>query len=209
MNRTGNIRAVLFDFGGVIAEEGFRNGLQTIAGMNGLDQSRFFETARDLIAQTGYLTGRARETDYFGELRRLTGVRQSDGEMRRIILDGFVLREWMLDIVRRLSGHGIRTAILSDQTDWLDILDARYRFSVLFERVFNSFHTGKSKYDPSLFTDVLGWMSLRGDETVFVDDTEGHVGRARSRGLHALLYTDRKRFVDDLGAFFPCVVRPG
>ena len=31
------IQAVLFDFGGVIAEEGFRKGLSYIALLNGLD----------------------------------------------------------------------------------------------------------------------------------------------------------------------------
>jgi putative hydrolase of the HAD superfamily len=31
------IKAVLFDFGGVLAEEGFRNGLQALAREQGLD----------------------------------------------------------------------------------------------------------------------------------------------------------------------------
>ena len=37
----GKIDVVLFDFGGVIAEEGFRKGLKVIAKANGLDEKGF------------------------------------------------------------------------------------------------------------------------------------------------------------------------
>ena len=36
------IKAVLFDFGGVIADEGFWKGLQAIGKENGLDPDDFF-----------------------------------------------------------------------------------------------------------------------------------------------------------------------
>jgi putative hydrolase of the HAD superfamily len=36
------IKAVLFDFGGVLAEEGFREGLKAIGVKNGLDPDDFF-----------------------------------------------------------------------------------------------------------------------------------------------------------------------
>ena len=36
------IKAVLFDFGGVLAEEGFRQGLMAIAGQYDLDPQAFF-----------------------------------------------------------------------------------------------------------------------------------------------------------------------
>jgi putative hydrolase of the HAD superfamily len=52
------IKAVIFDFGGVLAEKGFRKGLKAIGIQNGLNPDSFFMTAAELIYQTGYVTGR-------------------------------------------------------------------------------------------------------------------------------------------------------
>ncbi|HQJ07480.1 MAG TPA: hypothetical protein PLF54_00655, partial [Deltaproteobacteria bacterium] len=63
------IKAVLFDFGGVIAEEGFRNGLYRIARANGLDEAAFAEKTRKIIHDTGYLTGKISEESFWQALR--------------------------------------------------------------------------------------------------------------------------------------------
>jgi len=55
------IRVVLFDFGGVIADEGFYQGLRAIAEESGLEPEQFLRTAEELIHRTGYVTGRATE----------------------------------------------------------------------------------------------------------------------------------------------------
>ena len=51
------VKAVIFDFGGVLAEEGFREGLKVVAIKNGLDPEEFFKIAEEMIYKTGYLTG--------------------------------------------------------------------------------------------------------------------------------------------------------
>jgi putative hydrolase of the HAD superfamily len=42
------INAVVFDFGGVLAEEGFMEGLKAIARKNGLNPDEFFKIAIDI-----------------------------------------------------------------------------------------------------------------------------------------------------------------
>lgn len=197
------IQAVLFDFGGVLAEEGFRKGLSYIASLNGLDPEEFFKTAQALIISSGYLTGRSTEADYWDQLRTLTGISGNDCELRQIILDRFILRDWMIDLVKSLKASSVRVAILSDQTNWLDELDSRLGFFCLFGFVFNSFHLGKSKNDPTLFTDVLKVMGLSPHETLFIDDTIAHVLRARSKGLHAIHYTGKEQFLIEMKRFCP------
>ena len=197
------IHAVLFDFGGVLAEEGFRKGLSYIASLNGLDPEEFFKTAQALIISSGYLTGRSTEADYWDRLRALTGISGNDCELRQIILERFILRDWMIDLVKSLKVSSVRVAILSDQTNWLDELDSRLDFFTLFDFVFNSFHLGKSKNDPTLFIDVLNIMGLSPHETLFIDDTIGHVLRARSNGLHAIHYKGKKPFRMEMKGFVP------
>ncbi|HOS97674.1 MAG TPA: HAD family phosphatase [Deltaproteobacteria bacterium] len=200
------INVVLFDFGGVLADEGFRNGLYRIARRHSQDPEGFFETARELILTSGYLTGNATEADWWKRLRADTGIAGSDAELRKTILDGFTLRDWMRDVVLALRHHGVRTAVLSDQTNWLDELDAKTPFSGWFEEVFNSFHLGKSKHDPSLFVDVTSRLGVKPGQALFIDDTLAHVERARATGLHAIWYRDREGFLAELRAFFPDLV---
>jgi FMN phosphatase YigB (HAD superfamily) len=200
------INAVLFDFGGVIAEEGFRNGLTHIAKVNSLDEAVLFKTAQDLIFSGGYLTGHGSEVTLWEQLRARTGIKSSDGELKAIILERFILRDWMITLVKRLADASVRVAILSDQTNWLDELDSKLHFFNYFERVFNSFYLGKSKNDPSIFSDVIAVMGIRPGETLFIDDTMGHVERARSRGLHAICYTGKQQFLDEMKGYFPDMV---
>ena len=199
--RACDVRVVLFDFGGVLAEEGFRNGLMTIAGNNGLEPRHFTQTAFELIFATGYVTGRATEAAYWDALREKTGIAGDDAVLRSIILEQFTMRRGMIGLVENLRRNGVRTAILSDQTDWLDELDRRYGFFGHFERVFNSFYLNKSKREPGLFDDVAGWLGVKPEEILFVDDSPGNVERAGGRGLHAVLFKDEARFRKDLRVY--------
>ncbi len=198
---TCSIDTVLFDFGGVLAEEGFANGLRTIARNHGLDDNEFLELARELIDSTGYLTGRANESAYWQAVRDRTRVAQSDEELRNEILSRFVLRPFMFDIVRKLKRSGVRVAILSDQTNWLDELDATLDFFTLFDAVYNSYHLGKSKADGSHFPEIVARMKDIPERVLFIDDNDGHCQRARDAGLNAIRYTGRDAFEKEFALY--------
>ncbi len=185
-------RAVLLDFGGVLATEGFREGLAAIARRNDLDPVHLHGKASDLVYDTGYVTGEGTEEAFWERLREETGIRGADEELRREILGRFRLRPALMDAVRRLRVEGIVVAILSDQTDWLGELDVRDGFFAAFDRVFNSYHLGKGKRDPTVFDDVLRELGVTPGNAVFVDDNPGNVERAASRGLRAVLFQDEK-----------------
>jgi putative hydrolase of the HAD superfamily len=181
-----SIRAVLFDFGGVLAEEGFRAGLYTIARLNGLDPETLHRQGIDTIYESGYVTGRVKEADFWRLMRSRFRLNEADAALTDIILDRFTLRPEMIDLVRDLRGRGLTCAILSDQTDWLDRLDQRDGFYREFDRVYCSYRLGKSKRESILFDEVVADLGVRPTEALFLDDDPGNVERARSRGLKVL-----------------------
>jgi len=124
---------VLFDFGGVLAEEGFANGLKAIGRDNGFDPEAFFRIGSGLVHETGYVTGRCGEAEYWKALRGKTGIKDSDSKLREEILSRFILRKWMLGIVTEIKKAGVRTGILSDQTNWLNELNEKYDFFRYFD----------------------------------------------------------------------------
>ena len=196
------IRAVILDFGGVIAEEGFQQGLYAIADNFGLDRKRFFQLANEAVYATGYVTGTGTENDYWNEVRAHSGITSSDEELRSEILSRFIPRNWLLETVASMRQQGKLTAILSDQSDWLDILEARYGFFRYFDSVFNSFHLGRTKRDPAVFPEILAALGVSAEEALFVDDNIGHIDRAAAAGLQTHHYEDRRGFlrkVQELG----------
>ncbi len=197
---TPSIRAVLFDFGGVVAEEGFREGLAAIARSQGLDPQALLESGMEAVYDSGFVIGRATEHEFWALMRQRTGIRGTDTELTEAVLSRFTLRPWMLQWADRLRALGYLTGILSDQTDWLDRLDERTRFSHHFDYVFNSFHLGRGKRDPGVFDEVVAALGLVPGEVLFIDDSPGNVARAKSRGLRAILYQDREQIERELRA---------
>lgn len=183
------VKAILFDFGGVIAEEGFREGLKKIAEKNGLDPAGFYAAAETLIHETGYLTGRTEESEYWNMLRERTGIHGTDRELRQEILNRFIIRPRMIAGVDSLRTRGFTLGLLSDQTNWLDELDEKERIFRHFDRIFNSYHIHISKRDLSTFTRISRMLAVNPEETMFIDDNRNHVRRAASAGYNTILFT--------------------
>jgi putative hydrolase of the HAD superfamily len=75
------IKAIVFDFGGVLAEEGFREGLKAIGQKNGLNPDDFYAMASELVYQTGYVTGVSDEYEFWHAVGEKRGVAGSDKEL--------------------------------------------------------------------------------------------------------------------------------
>ncbi|WP_045215092.1 HAD family hydrolase [Desulfonatronovibrio magnus] len=203
--RQFEIKWAVFDYGGVLAEEGFVAGLKAIAEQENLDPDTLFESTRDLIHDTGYLTGKVLEETFWREFRKQTGIQRTDDDLRNQILSRFKIRPWMLDIVQELKKAEINTAILSDQVNWLDELDVRDDFFKYFDRVYNSFHVGLSKIETDIFDELITWLNASPAEILFVDDHPGHTRRAESRGLQTIHYQDRQGFTVRLSQLCPTI----
>jgi putative hydrolase of the HAD superfamily len=199
-NKSGlPVKSVVFDFGGVLAEEGFREGLMAIGEKNGLNSDDFYAVASELIYQTGYVTGMTDESAYWKALREKTGITGDDGELREEILKRFIVRPQMLKYAERVRSSGIVAAILSDQTNWLEEIDQKKPFFHYFDFVFNSFRMKKGKRDPSVFRDISEAMGLRPDEVLFIDDNIGNIKRAAREGLKVIHFSGISNFRTEIG----------
>ncbi len=192
---------VLFDFGGVLSAEGWKKGLRFIAGENHLDGEGLIQTAADTIYETGYITGKCSEGDFWDELKRKTGIRGDIASLKQELMSRFILNDRMIDFVQSLKAKKLTVGILSDQTDWLDQLNARFDFFRHFDSVFNSYHLGKGKRDSSLFDDIAYALKTPPERILFIDDDPGNVERARQKGWNAILYVDFDSFQTQMAEY--------
>jgi glucose-1-phosphatase len=195
--------AALLDFGGVVAEEGFAAGVRAIAHAAGRDQGEIWRVGLEAVWDSGYVYGRCLEGDFWKLFKARTGIEGDEKRWREDILSLFVVRPWMRRFADRLRELGVVTAILSDQTDWLRILDEKQNFSRHFDMVFNSFDHAMTKQEPAFFSLALRELEVEPDRTLFVDDNSGNVERARALGMHAVLYKDQEGFESDMMRLCP------
>ncbi len=194
-----SIKAVLLDYGGVVADEGFQNGLRAMAREQGLDTDTMMNVARLAVYESGFILGWGTEQAFWTYMREGTGLRGSDPELTKRILDGFILRPWVIERVRQWRAQGYITGILSDQSHWLDWLNERDHFFEYFDHVFNSYHMGKGKCDPTLFYDIAEHLALLPSEILLVDDIRNNVERAQAAGWQAIHYVDKASFEEIIG----------
>jgi putative hydrolase of the HAD superfamily len=201
MDKDRMVDVVLFDFGGVLADEGWKEGFTAIAEANGLESEQMLQIASDTVYETGYITGKGSEKSFWNAIREKTGIRRDDASLMQEIIPRFILRNWMLDLVRKLKSENLIVGILSDQTDILDKLNAKFDFFKWFDYVFNSYHLGKGKRDITLFDDIAALLKTPPGRILFIDDHPGNVERARQSGWQAILYVDADSFRMELNKF--------
>ncbi|MCK4839158.1 MAG: HAD family phosphatase [Desulfobulbaceae bacterium] len=191
-------QVMLFDYGGVLAEEGFTAGLKAIGVAHGLEPDLFFHQATEIIYACGYVIGKGTAADFWDLVRQELTIQGSDDELSNEILSRFILRQGMIDKVQAIKLQGIRTAILSDQTNWLDLLDQRDNFLAEFDPVINSYYLGTTKRDPATFSEALRILAVQPEQVLFVDDNRGHIARAAKLGLQTHLFTNEAAFGREL-----------
>jgi len=190
ISKNNGPEVILFDFGGVLSAEGWKNGLRVIAEAHGHDVDNFIRTAADAIYETGYIAGKGSENNFWRSLKEKTGVGGDDASLTNELMSRFILDERMIALARQLKAEKLTVGILSDQTDWLDRLNTRFDFFKYFDYVFNSYHLGKGKRDVSLFDEIAAILKTSPDRILFIDDDPGNVERARQKSWQAILFTD-------------------
>jgi putative hydrolase of the HAD superfamily len=143
------IQVVLFDYGGVLADEGFSNVLEALAKEQHLAVENMTYEGMQSVYDSGFVLGKGSESDFWALLRERTGLHGADADDRARMFDAFAIRPWMLELVVELRRQGYITGILSDQVNWLDKLDTRDHFYAYFAWVKMT----------TWSTPVLKWMS--------------------------------------------------
>lgn len=202
------IEVVFFDFSGVLADEGFVNGLRKIAVRNGFDPDEFQHIATEICYEGGYATGTATEAEFWEEVRKKTGLVEQTELLHLEIMTGFDVRLWMLEVVDVIRASGVKTAILSDHTNWLESLDFEHSIYSHFDRVFNSFREGISKRSHDYFHHALRAMDFVPERALFVDDNPSNLLRATDIGMQTLLYDEHDKVLKQLQELFPELIFP-
>jgi putative hydrolase of the HAD superfamily len=191
-----SVKAVIFDFGGVLCFHPAPEQMAQAAKMGGVslaDFDRAFWANR-----LEYDAGRLSPVAYWREVAGLAGSPLADAAAALAHLDiEFWSRrdERVLAWVRQIHDRGFATAILSNLPRPLgEALRAWPGFLEHFDHVTFSYELGLVKPQREIYEHALAGLGVSGSQALFLDDRPGNIEGAIEAGLEALLYPSWAEF---------------
>lgn len=179
------IRAVLFDFDGVIRrfDEEFTPDLEL---RYGLAEGCINEVAFSGPLLTELTMGNIPRREWIRQIGETIGSAEAAEQWSR---HPAYADQDVLHIVDQLHAQGLTTAILTNGTDEVRAEAEQLGVPEHFDAFFNSAEIGYIKPDLRAFQHVLDHLSLAGDEVFFTDDSTSKLHGARELGMKVHHYT--------------------
>ena len=193
------IRAVLFDFGGVLSRTG-RQGFITemIAELYGVKPSEI-----DTSAWHGDVRrNRGDEDALFKTLNKRFGRNVTKQMFIDAVSKRVELVPEVFELARTLRDHGIKTAIFSN----VFAMNARelkkHGAYDGFDPVLLSYEAGCAKPDVAFYELAVQKLDLPPEEILLIDDQDKCLSPAKAMGMHVLKAVDPAQIVSDARAIF-------
>ncbi len=193
------IKAVLFDYGGVLSEGGRRGSAkQAIADHFGLNPE---DLAIDEV-MVKYGRGFISTEEFFKEINRAHKSKNQineesflETEIQKAIEEK---SEQVYDFAQNLRGQGIKTGIVSNvQKIVADKLRQLGNYKD-FAPVVLSYEIKTAKPDLDFYEFTIKSTNMKSEEIIFVDDKEECLAPARKLGMKTVLAVSPQQIVQDI-----------
>ena len=185
------IKAVAFDYGGVIAFFQNTQAMKEMADLAGIDESlmkKIYWDNRSIYDQ-GLVDG----IGFFKNILIDVGIFADPDLLEKLIVCD--IESWSRvnpeseELIRELKTSGIKLGVLSNIVqDFLDrIKETLPVFRLMDTNVF-SCEVGRVKPDKKIYEILLSRLGCEADELVYFDDMELNVNAALALGIHAFLW---------------------
>ena len=201
ISRDQGIRAIFFDFGGVLLKTFDGVDHEAIEAEFGLEAKTLRKCVYRDSRYMDFQVGKCTYDEWTGSIREaltpLVGERASD------VVDAFLqaprsFNQEVLSLVKRLHGR-YTLGIISNTTPGMEArLRERFDLTDLFEVRVGSGDLGIAKPDAGIFLHATKLAGLAPEQSVFTDDRADFAEAARGVGMHGFHFTEYARFAEDL-----------
>ena len=184
------VKAVIFDFGGVIVRTEDYGPRRTWDERLGLAPGSVERAVHGSDLWVQAQLGRITTERYWrgvAELVYMRDPRRID-QLRVDYYSGDYLNHRLMGVIKDLREAGCVTALLSN--DSLELLPRLEQLEIesLFDHIFVSAQLGVMKPDPTAYRVALQRLRVKPADAIFIDDMLTNVRGAQSIGLPAILY---------------------
>jgi epoxide hydrolase-like predicted phosphatase len=189
------IKAVLFDFGGVLSEAGAAGSIRRIfEDVYGMDMEAMHI---EDISQKMW-EGKITDDAFLAEIkRRWPDTPDITADEFRTHMEMFTRSEPVYALAGQLRAAGIKTAILSNVFGIGLAPIQQGGFYEGFDPVILSCQVGIAKPEPGIYDLAVRELGLQPNEIIFIDDQQGFLDPAIQKGFHTVLARSPGQIVAD------------
>ena len=193
------IKAIIFDFGGVLlrtTDFSPRERLASRLGMSRHELEEFiFGGESGDQAQRGAISVQQHWTSLAAQ------INCSEREIQSLVDEFFANDELdisLLDYIRMLH-KSYKTGLLSNAfSDLRQIINERWHFEDAFDDMVISAEVGVTKPDGRIYKLAVKRLGVKANQTVFVDDMKWNIVGAKLAGMHGILFQSPQQVRLDL-----------
>jgi epoxide hydrolase-like predicted phosphatase len=187
-----HIKAVYFDFGGVIVRTEDRTPRTQLAARLGLSYDQVamavFEGGADDSAARATL-GQITEDEHWGNVLRALNLPESDlSQVRGAFFAGDRIDWNIVEFLRGLRKTTYRTGLISNAWSGLRAWIVGQGFEDAFDAMIISAEIAHGKPAPEIFLHALNQLGVQPDQAIFVDDVVANVDGSRALGMHGIQF---------------------
>ena len=193
------IKAVIFDWGGVLIEDPGPPMMRYLADATGVPLETFVETQRRFVAD--FRTGKISEATFWERLRAELGVAVPKNPLWGPAFEAaYHHKPEMFDLARRLGRDGLKIALLSN-TETPAVGFFYKQGYDLFDALVFSCNEGAKKPERQIYEATLAKLKCKPAQAVLIDDHESCIEGARAVGLNTILFESPSQVAKELAVF--------
>lgn len=194
------LKAIIFDFGGVIATVERDLFLQYISADLNIGTSEAYKLLKNLYR---HLEKGGADKDFWMEHLRILGYTETEMKDWLTRWDSFkpkTLKEipGMLEIVSQLQAQGYCTPLFSNVTEDYARIIHRVGLYKLFKPLFLSYKMGTKKPDPQSYQYVVKALNLSPKACLLIDDCQENIEGALKEGLDGIHFQGPSQLIKEL-----------
>jgi len=199
--RSAAIRAVIFDFGGVIVRTEDQAGRLRAAARLGVSPQELYAAVFDSAVAAQATLGQASAGAVWDHVARTFGL--DAAELARLQNDfwaGDRLDERLVAFIRSLR-PALKTGILSNA--WPDgrrIIAEKFGLAHVVDDIVISAEVGVAKPDARIFQLAAARLGVEPGQVIFVDDFSRNLEGARAAGMHAVHFKSTDQMIAEVRA---------
>jgi glucose-1-phosphatase len=186
---TDEIKAIIFDMGGVILrteDRGPRTELGARFGMTSHELEAFvFNSPSALEATVGKISDRQHWTNVWAELK-VPEAEQAACE--NAFWAGDAVDQKLIGFLRTQRGKYISALLSNAWPSAREALTNHYRCMDAFDVSVFSYEVGLAKPDPAIYRVILDRVGVKAEEAIFVDDVMENILAANALGIHGIQF---------------------
>jgi epoxide hydrolase-like predicted phosphatase len=184
------VRAVFFDFGGVILRTEYQTPRQHLAERLNIEYDDLmrlvFESETSRKASIGMATT---EEHWAALMKRLNRPASDAQQVHDEFFGGDVLDRELIQLIRALRGK-YKTGLISNAWDDLRQYIVRQKIDDAFDVITISAEVGVVKPEAKIYQVALGQVQVQASEAVFVDDFAVNIEGCEKVGMQGILFKD-------------------